>query len=501
MVNCPSKNIQGITRVLNDLGYLPLDKIDNIFFNYLTNSINNPKMISNTGDSNEKSRQLAYYAFYELKMVFQLRFFRRIWNTKEENWDNLKERKDDRDRGGYVWLGQDCIRVSNLEQAEYILKDSLEKNLDDYNVCCSLGFLYLEKNAPLKARKYFKKALDYARAKPQKIFIFLLLSRLYDLNNDTASAKDNIKKIIKINHYCPEALYQEVIYSFRLRENAVALEQLNKLIKDNREYYIAALIDPELGNFNDIIHPQLNNLFNEARDEAKKIVKLSEAELNKAKRLSCKKNKEVEYAQSLWLKIEELSKFESYFGCLDIIHYGNAIIKIIKGFIGNQRRKYLRTIYGLQHHLDDCLIFVNKFPRKKIIDTIYQQLQTIQKKIDKNLDKTKQTNFDQFNEASSLFNEITWKLDHIELKLKRLDTIRQVKLFYKSFFKKTLFIQSANLFFVFLLFPVIAHYLPFIMPEFKINPQNIWFYQQIVLIPGGISGLFLAIFLSVKNIS
>jgi hypothetical protein len=70
---------------------------------------------------------IAHNAFYELKSVFQLRLLRTIWNIKEDNWNRIKVNQEENDRGGLLWLGFDCLRVSNHSQVESIIESEIKK--------------------------------------------------------------------------------------------------------------------------------------------------------------------------------------------------------------------------------------------------------------------------------------------------------------------------------------------------------------------------------------
>ncbi len=142
--SCPSKQFSKITHVMKDLGYLPLEEINKLFFNYLT------KTDINAGDGveplskSDRAAQWAYNSFCELKLVYQLRFLRLLWRTREDSWNNIKENKSETAKGGLIWLGQDCLRVSKLDQAETILLNALEKHPHDYRVHYTMGFLHVE---------------------------------------------------------------------------------------------------------------------------------------------------------------------------------------------------------------------------------------------------------------------------------------------------------------------------------------------------------------------
>ena len=242
---CPSKQITEITRATNKLGYLSFDKINKLFFNYLVKPDSNKHAALETRGKTDSPAQWAFHGFYELKTVFQLRFLRVIWDSRNENWDKIKEGRTGTDEGGLAWIGLDCIRVSNLEQAESLLQDALRKDPNDFKVYCALGFLNIERKGFLKAKDCFSKALGHAKTTPRRIFVHFLLARLYELNDDPIRAEDAIRKILHLNPYCPEALYRDILFKFRKGTQAVALRQLSKLIRDHKEYFVFALIDPE----------------------------------------------------------------------------------------------------------------------------------------------------------------------------------------------------------------------------------------------------------------
>jgi len=104
-----------------------------------------------------------------------------------------------------------------------------------------------------------------------------------------------------------------------------------------------------------------------------------------------------------------------------------------------------------------------------------------------------------FKDALNLTKELSSEIDQIELKLQRLRIIRWLLQFISKFFKKSLLFQAANLLIALIVFPIIVYYLNFLVPQIRITPQNIWFYQKGVLVLGGISGLLLAFLTTTKS--
>lgn len=491
---CPSKQLTDFTHALNRLGYLPIDEINNIFFNYLNDSASYRDQRSAPGIEikEDGTQPLAHHGFFELKAVYQLRFLRNLWNIREENWNKIKEIKNDRDKGGLLWIGLDCIRVSNMEQAESILSDSLQKEPKDYRAYCAMGFLKIERNDFQGAKAFLKKALDLAMTSPQKIFILFLISRLYYLNNVPLRTREMIRKILRLSPFCPEALYQDILFKFQKVDKAVALHQLIKLIKINRDYYVISLIDPELADFCDMIHPKLEHLLIEAREEAHRIIPEAKEELARFEKLMGKEEKAVSEARSLFAKMEELSSIDCYFGYLDIIHYGSTIIKISQRSIEGRELRLSKILMALRRRLKECLIRINRTPSQYLTESLSNQIGLLQKKIDKNWEMTESSGPDTFQKALKALEKISIDLGKIEQKLERIENLAHALQYAAGFFKKSLIFQSINLIIALILFPIMTHYLNFLLPDLRISPQNIWQYQKIFLILGGLSGLFLA---------
>lgn len=498
--SCPSKQFSKITHVMKDMGYLPLEEINKLFFNYLTKT--DIKAENEIGSLSKSGRatQWASNGFCELKMVYQLRYANLVWETGANSWNNIKENKNETSKGGLIWLGQDCLRVSKLDQAKTILLNALEKHPQDCRVHCALGFLNVEGKDFLKAKHYFSKALEYAQTKPQKILAHFLLSRLYCLNNNLDKAQDHIKKILNIDPGCSEAVYQDIIFQFWSQRDTEALRRLIKLVRNNREYYVYALIDPELAAFNEIIHPELNNLLNEAREEAEQIRVEAEQKAKKLEKQLTAEEKRVNDPKALFLKIADLAKADSYFNCLDIIYYGSAIIEIGSRYLEHRRMKLLRVLSKLRPRVKRCIVAANNFSNRNLIAAMSRKLKNIQIKMDDNETIARGSDPEKLKDAFVQANKLDTELKQVESELKKLRKTQQMLFFITKFFKKIFIFQSVNLLIVFLLFPICTYYLHFLLPEIRITPEAIWEYQKIVMILGGFSGLCLALTLSTKNL-
>ena len=497
--NCPSKHLPQTTRALEKLGYLSFDTINRLFLSYISGRRPNAEPDKEPEMDTDGSTHLAYYAFCELKRVFQLRFFTNMWDAMDENWNKIKETSPEEDKGGLLWIALDCLRVSNLDQAEAYLESALAKYPGDYRPYCAMGFLNVEKNDFLGAEHYFDKALDNARTKPQKIFLLLLLSRLYDVHDRPFKAVEKIREILFINRHCEDAKYQDIIFKFREEKNSETLRRLIKLIQQDREFYVNALIDPDLAPFSEMIHAELKGLFDQAKDEAMEIYYRVENELNKLEDLVGEK--EIKEAQSLWLKIKELPKAGSYFAYLDIIHYGESIIAIGRRNIEKRRGNLLEVLYGLNSRVEKYLTFVSNYPYKNLIGAFSQQLRRLQAKISQTRDAARSDVPGEFKEALTRPEELSAELYQIESKLKRLEAVQLAVLFCTRFLKKSLIFQSVVAFLAMIAFPITIYYLNLVLPKYGMSPiLNIWSYQKGIIVLGGITALFLAVLTTSKSL-
>ncbi|MBW2672310.1 MAG: hypothetical protein JRD89_02690, partial [Deltaproteobacteria bacterium] len=410
--DCPSKNLPAITGVLKKVGYLSFDRISDMFHMYLMSPEEvKRKEILLQGESGGEELS-AGLGFYELKQIFQLRFFKSIWDSHGNDWDKVATAKD---TGAgtveLIRLAQDCIRVSNLPRAESLLKACLEKHPDDYRTHCTLSFLNIEKGSPDRSEQHLDTALLHARTVPQKIFILFLLSRLYVLADNPRNALKKIREIKNIQPYRPEAIYQEIILSFKQGDQDAALARLMSLIRTNRDYYINALIDPDLAPFNSVIHPQLKKLFTEIRQKAQKKAYDAEREFSSLEQFLVDGDDETEKAATLLSKIRTLVSTDSYFGYMDIADLGDSVISVCRGAKARRKKEFMNTVETIQRLLGTIFRLSMDYRSQLFPTAAYQQLMTVQSNFKEILEAVTFNDFRRFREMSAQSEEILKKLD------------------------------------------------------------------------------------------
>ncbi|MBF0225283.1 MAG: hypothetical protein HQK76_07490 [Desulfobacterales bacterium] len=498
--DCPSKKIRDMTFSLDKLGYLSFNTINKLFYYYLTNTKpDNETFLEDTLFNIKGDSLIAHNAFYELKTYIQLRFFRNIWDSTEDNWGKVKEIKPGKNLGGRIWLAFDCIFVSKLNEAENILKTALKEFPQDYRVYCVLGFLNLERTDFRKAQYYFEQALSLTTTKTQKIFILLLLSRINFLEGNISDAERQVNQILFSSPNCDEAIYQDIIFKMHKGIDQFLLVKLVELIKNNREYYVKVLIDPEFAPFANFIHPVLIKLLNGVAVKAKNEVPKSEAELKKITNLFGENDSQVAKVWELWKRITELISLNTYFAYVDIISHTDNIVTMTQNIIKIKKKKIFDTLDLLEEKCNRYLAFSSKYSYPSIIGNTHNRIVILKRDIiDAN--KTIKTDTpDHFVKALKITDEFTEEMDKIDVKIKLLRKIKKFLDFMFIFLKRTFIYQTVNLCIGMAFFPIITYYLVFIISSLTISNEEIFVYQKNALIIGGILAELIALISSLNK--
>lgn len=494
---CPSKMITELTGYIEKLGYMPLNSINSLFLNYLQA---NPAILNNIESINKNDPiYMAHNAFYELKSVFQLRLLRTIWNTKEDNWNRIKVNQEENDRGGLLWLGFDCLRVSNHNQVETIIESEIKKKSSDYKLYCIAGLLYIENNQLKNAALILKKALESAVRIPEKIFVHFLMYRISNLSREYNKARESLRKILKLSPHCTEATYFEILAKFHSGNINSAVEQLIKLIRKNRDYYIYALIDPELANYQREIASSLDYILIEAKEKAEKLMPIAKDELTGLEKIIGKEAEEIIEANTHIAKIAQLMSTNSFFGYLDVIHYEEEILNLGNRIVKGREIKLSKIEEEIDLLMQRCKKFLDILPYDFMVRPVESRLRSMEYNMGIVHEKMKHQAAREFHDTLDKLKGYSGELIALESKLRRMDAFAQFLGFLVKFCKKNLVFQSANLIISLLILPIMIHYLNFIVPDLNLSTSGIWHYQKVLIILGGITGIILSSLTSQKG--
>ena len=494
--DCPSKNLPDITHALNRLGYLSLDAINELFLKlFLAQEVNPDAVKEDEEKSPDTSIKLPYYSFYELTRVYQLRFFRAIWNAAGENWLAVREDKSET-QGGLAWLAQDSLRISDLDKAESTLRKALENKPDDFRVYCILGYLCIEKGDFVHAESYFDTALFHVKTGVHKTFIQLLIARLYILNNKPRNASKMTGDILLRNPRCIDAVYMDIVIKFQQRKETLAIQQLIKLIQDNREYFMYAYMDPELMPYSGFIVPQLIILFRRAMGNAASLLPIAENEFAESKGMH-----DIHSAaeiQSLFLKVKNALALNSYFGYLDAAGCCSLVISKCRDLIKERKKALTASVHLVDIRVKKDLEFVDTYTYQRLTGSCRNQLQLISEKVGRALAATQSISHERFDEYESVCDELSDELKHVESKLENLSYLKQCIQSFFRFAKRSLISLSIVLVTGFFIFPFFVYCLNVVLFRLDVSPiSNVWFYQKLFFIGGGILGLCIPLFITV----
>lgn len=492
--DCPSKSMTEITNALNEAGYFSPEKLNSLLPLYQTAPLNAVEAL-NADVPGEQ--EIMATCFYDLKGTYQLRFFRTIWESKADFWEKAKKNISVSE-GGFAWLALDSFRVSNYGKAETYIKTAQENNATDYKPYCITSFLHIERNNFTDALKDLDNALTLARTNPQKMFIYFLQSRIYTLLGTVQKAQEKINKILSLDPGCMEAIYEDIILKLKQDKDTSALQKLARLITDNRKYYVAAFIDPDLKPYDKAVNEILTKLFNETKADALNCYEDAKTKAESIRFTLTKQN--TEDIQLSMNKIENMITTDSYFGYLDAAFLGSSVISICNNTLREQKKKLSETITRINKRLDQDIAALLDYRYPRISANCLNKLKYLRSRIT-NIDNINiYSSADQFEATHRLCAEITREAQSQELVIKKLDIFQQMTAMSLSFLKHSSIFFSIVFFIGIFLFPFLAGPINTVLTKLDISSiPNSWSFQKAFLISGGILSLIASFLITAKK--
>ena len=170
--------------------------------------------------------------------------------------------------GGFLWLGEDSLRVAKHDQALIMLNKSLEHNPEDYKPYVALAFLAAEKGNLTQAITRLHRALLYTANPLHKSYVLLLLSRIHELNTNLEDAHEFIREALTTDPHFIEARYRHAVILAKKGATIEALSILKDLIAREPDFYLKVLLDPALQPVRSKIGLLTKELFEQAKIHA-----------------------------------------------------------------------------------------------------------------------------------------------------------------------------------------------------------------------------------------
>ncbi len=383
MSGCPSKLLRKPTNFLERLGYLPVIEIRRLFQERFHDIVKPLKRGSDEErfeilfkEDREDPYSLCFFSFYETTEIFQLR------STHQLFLENRVDKVELPDKTGSLLMGEDCLRVSKLDEAKAWFEKAVKEQVDNYRPQVAMGILAMEKSNPEQALSYFNSALSFSISNFMKRHIYLLIARLYEVSGSLSYAQKEIEKAIALFHDWNEARYYLAVILAKSGKIKPAVEIFRHLMSQSPRYCLMISLDPELSREQGEIIPLLNSEMLNIRTRA-------ETSLNNIKNIIEKhegwfSRDDMDFSTALKLFGEASDSFEkeSLSGLVDIPGFEVNINLLIKRAV-NYRQGYLKKkISGFASRLANNSKYLARFPYKnmlskrnfRIIDNFEKQL-------------------------------------------------------------------------------------------------------------------------------
>jgi tetratricopeptide (TPR) repeat protein len=488
--HCPSKQLSYSTCGLEALGHLTMDEINRLFSTYLSGAGGdlpaNPEPLET---DKENLITLAPWGFYELKRAFQLRFLNVIWSASpKEDWYRVKENKRETSaKGGLLWLARDCIRMSELDEAEDFLQRYAGENSKDYRSACGLGFVHIELGRYMSAVDCFTEALSQETTPVQKTYLFLLLSRIYTITEDHDRAMGALKEALRIEPYCLEARFEEIVRYFQLRQMPEAGSRLLKLLHFAREYYVAALISPELAEFRSSFAPEFRRLVMEAHKEAQAASEEADKAVAALKGLLRDDDEDIVEIVSMQEYMHELlEKPDALLACQDAVHTAKKITTGC-GAIEKERKDYaVMMLLKLEERagtlLRDGIGTTKLFP---LVHPIFERLRSLTEGLEQR---------EPFDRCLEQYEALSRELESVETIGKRLKERAEFFRGWVGFFKDLTIVLLITATTGLVLLPAVVFCVDALHPgSTPVESSELWLAQKAVFVVGGLFAVIFAL--------
>jgi len=190
----------------------------------------------------------AYLATFDLTRTFQLRTLLYLCFVRVDSWPGIGPLGRAKPTpGNTLHLALDCLRVGKLAQAVGLLR-SLEgvDREDRFYVEVGLAFAALEQDDPRTMRAHLDQARKLALRPEQRTYAALLRSRFQELYGGEADRELAVSAALDAAGRCPEVAYRVFQLTARAGLADGGLDPLRALLRWHREYFLVALLDPDL---------------------------------------------------------------------------------------------------------------------------------------------------------------------------------------------------------------------------------------------------------------
>jgi len=247
---CPSKTLTMASQGILQAGYLPLDLLSRLF----ARAMSGQEKIQPILAAGLTSRQIrkspllqVYLSFFDLNLIFQLRFLRNIAFSTCANWDDLRKPEVFATDNHGLHMAFDCLRVGQYAQAEelFVEEGRRPKGRPVY-AAVGRAFIALELERDSDMGHFLGSALTLASAEKEKTYALLLQSRYHWLHNDPWKAEHSLDQIFSLRRDLEDAFYMQIQFLSQRGMGEKGIRRLQSLVAERRERFLTVLMDPQL---------------------------------------------------------------------------------------------------------------------------------------------------------------------------------------------------------------------------------------------------------------
>ncbi|MGV1100762.1 hypothetical protein ACUUL3_15295 [Thiovibrio sp. JS02] len=376
---CPSKMLTMSTQGILLAGYLPLEHFTELFARAMSaqEKLNSILAAGLTPSQLRQNPLLqVYVSYFDLNRTFQLRFLWNIAFTTYSNWDELAKPDTLSVDSHGLHMGLDCLRVGQHNQAEELFVEECRRPKGrQFYATIGRAFVALELERDSDMGHFLESAQLMANSDKEKIYISLLQSRYFALHEDSWKAEHALDNVFSLRRDLPEALYRRLQLMSQRDMGEKGVRQLRILFADQKELFLAALMDPQLlpiaGQIEDALlaHQQIQ------RQEA-------EEQLGKARAvcadLATWFTEDQEELRSFLADLAGLEKqFErgSYFDNLDVAHKARSLLHACYRLQENKLDEMKAQIDKLVTTWEAYRLFWKNYPYQRFFQDFQQELQ------------------------------------------------------------------------------------------------------------------------------
>jgi len=320
---CPSKFISMRVRGMEHLGYLPFEDLNSLYKKIFPDYSSCSKKCA-AGIKPAQLRQdkelLVFVSFLDLNRIYQLRFLANTAFCLNAKWEDQNSTDKINIDSRNLHLGLDCLRVGQYGQAEELLtRESKKREGKPFYAAVGLAFWALEQGRTKDMGHYLERAKNIASQEKERIYIHLLLSRYYELHNDSWKAKEAVNNAIQVNADALECQYRKIQHNVRYGFDEADLKRLRVLMLGQKEIFMTALMDtlflPVQGLVNDLAieHMQYQ------RQEAAKNMAMAEAESAELRYWFDEQDPFLEENNRALNELRKQYQKETYYDLLDVL--------------------------------------------------------------------------------------------------------------------------------------------------------------------------------------